>query len=259
MPKITVAIHQHLLDQHILGKAFVNDRDGTMMTLPISLSADFFHPSRNTQYDESNVDLTVSETVKPATEEGSIASLLPAETPADDPLAILVEEMNAIEAEEAALVMVENNEAIAPEEEDLVAENQQGPLFEPTDPLPLSKLNAVLGNVQLEVYSSTTSSLQHDNKEEIRRHLRSRFATYQRRLEALLLKNDHAGFDECILDFWDEFLPHTAGIHYHDRHTAVPRISNLSKFLTKPCPKAIGVIQCEIERIKTTSKGRAST
>ena len=29
----------------------------------------------------------------------------------------------------------------------------------------------------------------------------------QRKLEALLAQNDNGGFDECILDFWDEFLP----------------------------------------------------
>lgn len=37
---------------------------------------------------------------------------------------------------------------------------------------------------------------------------------------------------------------------------AIPRISNLYKFLTKPCPKAIGTVQCEIERIRITTRGK---
>jgi hypothetical protein len=45
-------------------------------------------------------------------------------------------------------------------------------------------------------------------------------------------------------------------IQYFDLHTAVPRISCLQKFLTRPCPKSIGTIQCEIERIKIPARGK---
>ena len=116
----------------------------------------------------------------------------------------------------------------------------------------------VLSNVDLEVYSATSStpnvSVEGFNRREVKLHLQTRFEAYHKRLETLLSQNDSVSFEECILDFWDEFLPQTANIHYYDRNTAVPRISRLHKFLTKPCPKAIGIVQCEIERIKLHSK-----
>jgi Tub family len=113
--------------------------------------------------------------------------------------------------------------------------------------------------IDLESYDATSlaaSSLSdgRDGIVEIKSHLKNRFTVYQRRLEALLAQNDSSGFEECLLDFWDEFLPTTANIHFHDRNTAVPRTSKLENFVSKPCPKAIGIVQCEIERIKIKSK-----
>jgi hypothetical protein len=115
----------------------------------------------------------------------------------------------------------------------------------------------VLSQVELEVYSTfVAGSKTGDESPQVQllAHLKTRFAVYQRRLEKFLSSNDSFGFEECILDFWDEFLPQTAYIQYYDRHTAVPRLSCLHKFLTRPCPKAVGIIQCEIERIKVGSK-----
>ena len=143
----------------------------------------------------------------------------------------------------------------------LTADNQQPPsapdnLEPPSFPAPTYP--NILSNVDLEVYSasSTNPNIVSGNPDirEIRNHLRTRFGVYQRRLESLLAQNDSFAFEECILDFWDEFLPQTANIHYYDRHTPTPRISCLHKFLTTPCPKAIGIVQCEIERIKISSK-----
>jgi hypothetical protein len=123
--------------------------------------------------------------------------------------------------------------------------------------LPRSTQNSVLNLVDLEVYSASTANFKgKEGAGDLRRHLKTRFTFYQRRLEVLLLHGDSFGYEECMLDFWDEFLPLTANIHYYDRHTAVPRLSNLQKFLTSPCPKAIGIVQCEIERIKISSKKR---
>jgi hypothetical protein len=140
----------------------------------------------------------------------------------------------------------------------------QAPLAPPpvqvaTPGTPLREEYNILSNVYLEVYSaaSTSQNADSDNPEnwDLKNHLQTRFAVYHRRLETLLLQQDDSvGFEECIFDFWDEFLPQTANIHYYDRHTAVPRISCLHKFLTKPCPKALGIVQCEIERIKLGSK-----
>ena len=116
----------------------------------------------------------------------------------------------------------------------------------------------VLSNVDLEVYSASSANPKVDSENpdsrELRKHLRTRFGVYQRRLDTLLAHHDSVGFEECILDFWDEFLPQTVNIHYYDRHTPVPRISRLNNFMTKPCPKAIGIVQCEIERIRISSK-----
>jgi hypothetical protein len=146
------------------------------------------------------------------------------------------------------------NVAVAADEQRLLSApgNVMNPSFStPTYP-------NILSNVDLEVYSAslTNSKVDSENPEsrELRTHLRTRYGVYQRRLETLLSNNDSFGFEECILDFWDEFLPQTANIHYYDRHTPVPRISCLHKFLTKPCPKPIGIVQCEIERIKLSSK-----
>jgi hypothetical protein len=125
------------------------------------------------------------------------------------------------------------------------------------NPYPAAAHPNILVNVDLEVYSASVANKKVDIERadrEIRHHLRTRFAVYQRRLESLLSQHDSHGFDECVLDFWDEFLPQTANIHYYDRNTAVPRVSCLHKFLTRPCPKAIGVVQCEIERIKLGPK-----
>lgn len=115
-----------------------------------------------------------------------------------------------------------------------------------------------LENIDLEVYSASSSTPGGEDPDDViqqlKKHLKIRFAAYLRRLEKHLSNRHSDGFEECILDFWDEFLPQTANIHYYDRHTAVPRLSSLHKFLTKPCPKAVGIVQCEIERIKVCSK-----
>jgi len=65
---------------------------------------------------------------------------------------------------------------------------------------------------------------------------------------------DHASFNESLLDFWDECFSLTANIHYFDVQSPIPRASRLREFLTKPYPKALGTIQCEIERIRTIPK-----
>lgn len=118
---------------------------------------------------------------------------------------------------------------------------------------------AFLSSIDLEIYDAASLngislSDHRDGTAELKSHLRNRFGVYQRRLETLLSQNDSSGFEECLLDFWDEFLPVSANIHFYDNHTAVPRTSGLHKFLTKPCPKAFGIVQCEIERIKINSK-----
>lgn len=101
-----------------------------------------------------------------------------------------------------------------------------------------------LGSVELEVYS--VESLKEETK------LQDTIAKYQRKIAAVM--DDATAYEDCMLDFWDEFFPESKGMHYYDSETAVPRESYLREFLTKPCPKAWGTIQCEIERIKTGSR-----
>ena len=67
---------------------------------------------------------------------------------------------------------------------------------------------------------------------------------------------DYTSFDECVLDFWDEYFPITATIHFHDKHSPVPRLSYMRRFLSRPCPEAFGTVQCEIERIKVYNKSK---
>jgi len=270
--KIPLKVHQHLLHQHKLGKNFVDDRYGKMLTPQVNLSADFYHPSSQhiapkvTAAPNNKWSSLPSSLVSPHglvdrdsvqnSEDGDAA---PARDFVDDPPPVVLPQDPAIadlEGEGVARVALPD----FLEQQELRLENDST-LFEPTSPLSQEKVDSVLRCVELESYSSTfTASSKKDASDEthveLKRHLRSRFATYQRRLEAFLTHSDHSGFDECILDFWDEFFPQSSGIHYYDRHTPVPRISCLQKFLTKPCPKAIGIVQCEIERIKITPKGK---
>eukprot|EP00536_Pseudo-nitzschia_multiseries_P001149 jgi/Psemu1/63015/estExt_Genemark1.C_140085 len=125
-------------------------------------------------------------------------------------------------------------------------------------PQHIATQSGVLSNIDLDVYSASSKNISvgedGDLKRRLIHHLRTRFMTYHIVLERYLSNNDSYSFDETIMDFWDEFFPQTANIQYYDKHTAVPRISRFEEFLTKPCPKAVGIIQCEIERVKLGPK-----
>ena len=118
-------------------------------------------------------------------------------------------------------------------------------------------------DVHLEVYSSTSANLKSDDDtdkstSEAVAKMHARCLHYQQRLDTLVKTNfDTFEFQEVLLDFWDELFPTTAGIHYYNQQSPVPRMSRLSTFLTTPCPKAVGTIQCEIERVTVKNKKRA--
>merc|ERR1712151_1138559 len=99
---------------------------------------------------------------------------------------------------------------------------------------------------------------QHSCEDNDNTPLKSRYDSYFLKLSNFLDHVNSSAFEECLLDFWDEFFPKTAGIHFFDKHTPVPRMSTLHSFLTKPCPKAIGVVQCEIERIRRSPTSKKS-
>mmetsp|Transcript_39652 Transcript_39652/g.95808 ORF Transcript_39652/g.95808 Transcript_39652/m.95808 type:complete len:1046 (-) Transcript_39652:72-3209(-) len=262
-PKVPLQVHRHLLDQHLLGRRSVDDNDGTMMAPMMSLSADFFHPhfsfhpvsGKEESLPRANSASTPSQ---PAL---LTESLLPAWNDAlrgrtdfddgelesedsDDPLVRHVEIMNEAPVDQ-----------VLDEEESLrnLPISSENPVISPLIPRVCSD---VLSNVDLEVYSASTLMGKEENKHraEARRKIKYRCSKYQKRLERHMTKNDFHGFDECMLDFWDEVFIQSSGIHYYDRHTPVPRLSSLHKFLTTPCSKAIGIVQCEIERIKLSSK-----
>ena len=268
-PKPLVKVHRHLLDQHLLGRPSIDDNDGKMMTPTLSLSADFFHPhfsflppnsreqsllpeiSRNDAFSESTDS-------QPHNANLPLHGLVP---PIDDN----VEDSDDLdsEGEEEANQIVDafRQNPADPANEPLLPspDATRAILSSPVDSTMLTpKLYNVLSNIDLEVYSvsSTNTKAEKENSDlhRVKKSLRGRFDLYKQRLDTLLRCNDMVGFEECMLDFWDEFLSHTALIHYYDRKTPVPRASSLSHFMTTPCPKAIGIVQCEIERIKLAPK-----
>jgi Tub family len=226
-----------------------------MITPPVSMSVDFFHPSSRhgaKSQRQSNQGISILLSTSDDDERSGVLPVGGGST--DAPVPPLVPRHDLEEEEED-----DDDQGFAfLEGVEVDLDNRAAP-SEPVHPLSRAKLNELLSRVEIDVYSSLTSSAKGDvvdGSVETRRHLRTRFATYQRRLEAFVSQCDYFAFDECMLDFWDEFFPHTAGIHYYDRHTPVPRISSLKKFLTTPCPKSIGVVQCEIERLKIMSRGK---
>ena len=224
--KMTIALHQHLLEEHEHAREAIQDQDGAMVTPPVSLSADFYHanPYRRRSH-------------RPRTPRHPL------------PRTRGAEEMDG------GLFPLNDRfprQAPIPLEDDL---------FEPPQEFSPFKVHAATDVADVEVYSTATLSTALLNSVDASsvsttRVLALRFEYYQRKLEKCLSRGDNSGFEECILDFWDEQFPSTSGFHYYDRHTAVPRISCMRSFLTKPCPKSVGIIQCEIERIRTSSRGK---
>ena len=221
--KLSLKIHEHLLNHHMQGRVCAEDQEiNNLVTPPVSLSADFYHPQgRRRTHSKSGDAIRSFDRVS----EGPRSAF-----------------------GVAAPRFQQRNAAVDDE------------LFEPHLHQSPFKDHPVLDLVELEVYSATSISLHRAPKVEEKKTVdwatQTRFDSYHRRLEGFLGRGDNVGFEECMLDFWDEIFPHTAGFQYFDRHTAVPRISRLQEFLTKPCPKAVGIVQCEIERVKTTSRGK---
>ena len=223
--KLELNIHQHLLDQHLKRRAILQELDERthQITPPVSLSADFYHPLRKRITSRGRLRTLTEEAPSPPSE-----------------AAVLGQHQEPPRSRTAI-----DDDLVEP-----ISTPQQQQCSPFTD-------HSVLDLLDLEVYSAEAiPSYKQNSLHSVEMTLRSQIDLYQRRLEKFLKRGDHDGFEECILDFWDEVFPATAGFQYFDRHTAVPRISRLQEFLTKPCPKAVSTMQCEIERIKTTSRGK---
>ena len=63
-------------------------------------------------------------------------------------------------------------------------------------------------------------------------------------------------FDETLYNFLGDFFLLAIRSMRHDGFTAIPCASFLHKFLTSPCSKSIGIVQCKIKCVYCTSKGK---
>mmetsp|Transcript_7234 Transcript_7234/g.10589 ORF Transcript_7234/g.10589 Transcript_7234/m.10589 type:complete len:1067 (-) Transcript_7234:31-3231(-) len=251
-PKLKLKIHRHLVDQYAMCRPAVNDESGNMVTKPISLDANFFHrvdkvgsgsttenlglnnhksfcvaPVLLNNSSTLNLDTRI-EDLRPADVNGDVSDLVESAAVNDSPFIV----------------------------EGLSASPPPPPVPTPDEP---NTESSILSAFDLLTYNSNShdcilSTAVNNGTSETLSYLASRFEMYHRRLETILSRNDSSEFEEFMLDFWGEFLPVTASIHFYDGKTAVPRITGLQKFLSKPCPKALGVVQCEIQRIKINQK-----
>eukprot|EP00546_Thalassionema_frauenfeldii_P019993 CAMPEP_0178900674 /NCGR_PEP_ID=MMETSP0786-20121207/3597_1 /TAXON_ID=186022 /ORGANISM="Thalassionema frauenfeldii, Strain CCMP 1798" /LENGTH=1031 /DNA_ID=CAMNT_0020571689 /DNA_START=8 /DNA_END=3103 /DNA_ORIENTATION=- len=243
-PKLNLKIHGHLVNQHKMCRPAVNDENGNMVTKQISLDADFFHDVCNlcprTVPSDPLATSWNSSTFKAANLNSTYAN-----------------NENQVEAGELSNSFEpttnSNDDSLLPEMADVRLPASQSTSVVHTDD-GLNTDPSILSAFDLFTYYSSEHSKQRSELDigttEKNNHLDKRFEMYLIRLKALQLRNDSAEFEEFMLDFWDEFLPTTANIHLFNQKTAVPRVSALQQFLSKPCPKALGVVQCEIQRVK---------
>ena len=239
-PKMTVKIHRHLADQHFLCHPSVEDEVNGVHVGAISLSNNFFHPQKPLK-------------------QRSWAQPLEA-----NDFFVVNDDYHRLPGVQDSLVM-SRGLATNPDTDPNVTPRRD--LFTPHDPmffaLPIlqppvtytapstsnnssSNSPSILSDVALEIYDSTFY---------LEESIGKKFEFYQKKLESCVKSSSHM-FSEHLAEFWDEFFPHTKGILFFNKHTPVPRRTKLYEFLTKPCPKAIGIVQCEIERIRSPPKTR---
>jgi hypothetical protein len=278
IPKMTVRVHRHLADQHFFGAPSMDDEDGEMNEVECNLNADFFHPHwerKKCRVSSSHHGHLLGggrhhhwqqQQQRRSAQDGNVMDTFRIDFGMSAFEAALEDVRRALAIEAPVMISARNG-------------SRRGSSFLRSDSLPPSLGNNSLhdGNgpssnwqsspasdVHLEIYSSSSSSMttgksdteEERNLSEIISQVRSRCARYQLKVESFLANFDTFGFDECLLDFWDEMFPLSEGIHFHNRQTAVPRMSSLQRFLTTPLPKAVGVMQCEIERVKTSSRAK---
>ena len=277
-PTQSIRIHRHLADKHLLGRPAINDQGGKMRTAPLSLSANFFHRQHllstpvdfHLRSDAIEIPWSRNNDYPAYGRFESAASGVNSRTNSGHPYdPIDFSEQTQLNREVQSLPRTRIH---IPGHPHIVrtSSSRLNPVFDHSDTL--SRL--IDGNFKLEVYcyesssSPNTKSFYREGSapreavnaqvfEKIRT-AQSRITFYRNKLNAHLTHYRDNTFDGCLLDFWDEFFPLTSGIFYHNGHTAVPRMSTLHNFLTKPCPKGIGIIQCEIERIKASNERKGA-
>ena len=231
--KVVVYCHRHLVDNHYRHKPSVNDEDGNMISSSISLSTDFFHPVfRKSTARDNNVSMYTN---KPTNLENMSASHIHSNT---RPI--------SRRSHRGVIFGADNHGNSTHQEKESFSVISSSGFFE----------HDVIAELDIRAYDSRTfeyhrygesktsgSSVSSSEEHSIK-------TRYELKLRHLLQELNYRAFDECFLDFWDEFFSATANVHFYDQHTPVVRTSKLYEFLTKPYPKVWGTMECEIERVR---------
>ena len=254
-PKMTLRIHRHLADQHLFNLPSLR---GEIEVGPMNIDADFFHP-----HIENSLRLRQKNAVSRNLNDGGMDETVRGGRGNVDDVVALWED-----AFQEGFAWDDNvNREII--NADLGLDLAGGGLgLHPREGLGSSRHTSEMissgawgagavpytspaSDVALQIYSVSSPNLSDDKKDLLAR-IRVRMAAHQRKLESCFASM--TDFHNALLDWWDELLPISAGIHFYNQQSPVPRMTHLQSFLTSPCPKAIGVVQCEIERVKTSNK-----
>ena len=236
--KTSVNCHKHLYHQHLRQRKAVNDEKGGMIASELSLSVDFFHPNETKTMMMYKMDYHNN-----SYKVGGCSSNLGVISEFDEYNENLDHRVEG-EVEERVEsfwdLQVYSFESECNGSTNLHSMRNSSP-----------KSNG--SNSDSSGNSSTTTASKSRKSDS---SLHEVVQKYEQRLMYHLERCDYTSFDECVLDFWDEYFPITATIHFHDKHSPVPRLSYMRRFLSRPCPEAFGTVQCEIERIKVYNKSK---
>lgn len=231
--KVTLYCHRHLIDRHQQQKPSVYDEEGSLTPSPISLSTDFFHPillKRSLVPENSKLRF-------------SPISFISYHNMSDSSAANVNARPISRRSHRGVAFTIEDRD-----EFQLCSVCEKSfHIFE----------HSVISDLDVRAYDSRS--------QEDFVHLRSsdsKFCSYsvkdaqrlvsryEKKLNTLSNTSDYKRFDECLLDFWDEFFKTTANVHFYDKKCPVVRMSKLNLFLSKPFPKAWGTMECEIQRVR---------
>jgi hypothetical protein len=261
IPTTYIRCHQHLIDRHFLGCRTVDEHvlDDDSFMIPLSLSEDFFHPAKAPLKPSSKYALLPMRTFSSKRDAGISQYTSP--TP-KSPRVIVKDNGLDNMSEDTTLGTLSRRESDSSEEELTFASLPKLPTNQFGNGYQCSLLGKEMANINLQPYSflldgskdqqAKSSYPLSSNHKTL--HIQELADHYEKLLSSHLKSWDHAAFDETFLDFWDEVLKLTEMIHFYDKRTPIPRMSCLNKFLNRPCPKALGTLQCEIMRVKLGTK-----
>ena len=259
IPTTYIRCHQHLIDRHFLGCRTVDEHvlDDDSSKIPLSLSEDFFHPTKAPLKPSSKYALLPMRTFASKSED--VMSQYISKQKRNR---TIVKGNGLDMAEDTALGPLSRRESDSSEEEFTLTALPKLPTNQIGHGYQCSLLGKEMSHINLQPYSflldgsknqrpETSYSLSAKPKMS---RIQERAEHYEKLLSSHLKSWNHAAFDETFLDFWDEVLKLTEMIHFYDKRAPIPRMSCLNKFLNRPCPKALGTLQCEIMRVKLGTK-----